>query len=617
MKHVIFSFLILIPALLFSQAPDWAWATSIHGNSHDPINFFESDTYGNHIIGGSFNSPAIMIRDTMIVKIPPPWNNSAYCAVLDDTGKLKWAKSFYSKNDSYYNSVFIKALKFDPQGNIYLIGGWYGSGDLYFDTVFISGEDGAYSNFILCFNPEGELSWYHLFEDDSEFSSLVKDGNGGFYLLGRMIWACNQMDLGDTILVNIGNENQAFILHLNASHQFDWAKLFVGYSDGISGESDSEGNLYFSGAFEYNTYTIDTIVLNNIGFNYRENFIGKCDIDGNILWAKVPSIQQENISSFVVKQNGMEVLGYFYIDYVDFENDTLFLLDDFYTYYRTTYNSEGVLQGAEYLPSDFPDSYSISSPDDGIYAVGILIGDSIWNGIEYLIDSSGYGDPGIIYYDHNFNVTGGFSIPMEYLNSIPKMSRDPFGNVNYVGSLSADKLIFGADTIENYQLTTQVDFFIACSNNCQTELQSLLVDGNILTAAEGIEWRWYKNDLIIPGAVSKYYTPTTYAIYRASALQADGCTIWSSPLVWPEENQENEDEMIPLIILPNPSAGTIYIHIPVPFDKCEIYTIQGQLLKQWNGGMEFHESTTVETAGIYLCRVTAGNMVSTLKFIIR
>lgn len=602
----------------YSQMPQWDWALQVHGNNEDPIGFFDADNFGNTLIAGALYSPAITIGDTQLVRTSEYITGDGYIAVLNNEGNLKWARKIFNSDNGHVQPVDLRSAVFDVHGNI-LITGWFFSGDLYIDTTILMGEENTSMGFILKFDVNGILIWSHLFEEGVDATDIVSDIKGGFYFLGRMIWYCPQMDLSDTVLVNIGAQNQAFIVHYNDAHIVDWAKLIVGYNNYIAGVTNDAGDLCFRGQLENYGGSIDSITLNNPLDNYLQNFFGVCNSSGEVLWARTLSDNNEGLNSIIFKNDLVNTFGSFYDSWIIIEEDTIFNTTGAYvTNFMSTFNNTGDYISTTLLPTDIPYSFSVSTGANNGFNLGFQISTPVWNGIDTMINISGTPDPGVLYFDSELNKIGGFSLPLFYngpywqFSNIPRTIYDPFGNLVFVSSFAGDTLLFGDDVLTNYQLSNQSDFYVAKSNECDNTLFDISIIGGILYAIDGIAWQWYSNDYKLNGAVFQQFNPLSTAQYRVRVTLDNGCYAWSNPIYYNREVTDN----INIFIFPNPANDFVNIEISEPFDELAIYSVLGQKITSWAGANQLNITFSYHTPGLYFAVVTKGEKQSCIKLIL-
>ena len=605
--------------LSYSQMPQWDWAVQVHGNQNDPLDFFDADNFGNVLIVGEIYSTAIIIGDTQLIRKFDYIGGEVYFAVLNKEGDLNWARSIYAMENDYVQAIDIRSAVFDSYGNV-LIAGWYPGGNIYIDSTTLFGGDKNSLGFVLKFDKQGNLLWSHLYEDGVNSKDLVCDQKGGFYYLGHMNSDCLEMDLGDIILENNSDQDQAFIAHYNNENIADWAKLIIGSVDGFQGISNEKGDLCFWGEFQSISLNIDSITLINTQLYNYQDYFGIINSSGTTICARTASNDPHGFYSLIFNKDSIFVIGAFSGNSIIIEQDTLFELPDgFETKFLSIFNYDGEYKTTHLFSSDFNFTYlfNISAGKNNELVIGSVISSTYWNGIDTLINLSGSADPAVKYLDTDLNKIGGFSLPMIDDNSIPITMTDPFGNMLFVSSIESDTLIFGDDTIKNYQLQTQRDFYIAKSSECDNSLFDISIVNGSLHALNGIEWQWYANDTLIKYGTSQNYYPSYKAFYRARVSLENGCIAWSKPFDYFVTGNTNDLDEINIMVYPNPANNLVNIVINEPFDKLAIYNTTGQKIASWMGADQLNTTFSHHSPGFYFVYVTKNEIQTCIKIILQ
>ncbi|HTD98544.1 MAG TPA: gliding motility-associated C-terminal domain-containing protein [Mucilaginibacter sp.] len=172
----------------------------------------------------------------------------------------------------------------DPQNNIYVTG--YFSGTVDFDPspgVRNLTSVGGYDVYVAKYAPDGTLIWATSMGGDAldQVNYLTVDNNGNVTITGQ--YQSSTLTAGTTVLQSLGDED-AFIIHLDASGTVAWAKTF-GSSGSDRGEeinADAQGNLIATAIFQ-GTVNVGATPVTAMGGGYNALII-KYDIGGNLLW---------------------------------------------------------------------------------------------------------------------------------------------------------------------------------------------------------------------------------------------------------------------------------------------------------------------------------------------
>ncbi|MBS1951298.1 MAG: hypothetical protein OJF59_003150 [Cytophagales bacterium] len=330
---------ICVSAFLNAQTPKVEWTKAIGGTGNERANGIETDSKGNIIIVGRFQSTKIMLDNITLTKNTS--DNADFADIfiikLDKNGKALWAVSAGDKGDDHATSCVT-----DKKGNIYVVG-WFESKKITFDNVTLNNKTEKGSDmYVAKFSPRGRCIWaknaggdggngdYSTISLDNQNNVVVAGiagkimgfGNGvklitekgGMYVAkysndGDLLWAkgatngeCqgvgtdneNNIYAGGyfsdkTTFGNIGltsnGKSDAYVVKYSPSGNVLWAKKFGGDDGEISTcETDKLGNVYLSGLFFSKTITTEKSTLTNNGL--INAFIAKFDKDGNLIWTK-------------------------------------------------------------------------------------------------------------------------------------------------------------------------------------------------------------------------------------------------------------------------------------------------------------------------------------------
>ncbi len=212
----------------------------------------------------------------------------AFVSKLDASGNEVWAKIFGGSGDDRASEVAV-----DSSGNVYIIGYFQGTVD--FDPgvgtatlTSVSSQD----LFLLKLDASGNYVWAKRIggtEATWGYSATV-DSSGNVYMTGKF-GGTTDFDPGDGTanLTSAGNYD-VFVVKLDASGNFVWAKGFGGIDHDV-GESvkvDSFGNVYTTGRFLRREADFDPGdgTANLVPAGEWDVFVSKLDASGNYLWAK-------------------------------------------------------------------------------------------------------------------------------------------------------------------------------------------------------------------------------------------------------------------------------------------------------------------------------------------
>lgn len=225
MKTLFTSFALLI--CILSNAQNFVWAQSFGGPANDIGKIVRIDNSGNIITAGTFNGTADFDPGPGTYTMTSAGFEDVYITKLNSTGALVWALRFGNATGSSPGTGDnVRGLTTDASGNIYAIGNFSSTVD---------------------FNPGGGVNTFT---------------SSGIY--------------------------DAYILKLNSSGTYVWAKTISGTSNeiGFGIDVDATG-VYatgYSGAGADFDPSATTHTVTNAGGS--DVFVAKYDLNGNYLWAQ-------------------------------------------------------------------------------------------------------------------------------------------------------------------------------------------------------------------------------------------------------------------------------------------------------------------------------------------
>ncbi len=220
----------------------------------------------------------------------------------DTNGNLLWIIDFGSSPYS-----LCPTLTTDAEGNIYAAGSFSETADFDPDPNNVSNmtSSGDVDVFIQKMDSSGNLLWVKSIggTGSDNGQKVIVDAFGNVYVAGTFS-ATADFDPGPDVFqmsVAPGTYNEYFILKLDASGNFLWAKqlgesMYIADFKELSMAVDSSGNVYRTGGFKGVTdfdpgpgvYYLSSYL------GSRDIFIQKLDASGNFLWAKKTGYSNED-----------------------------------------------------------------------------------------------------------------------------------------------------------------------------------------------------------------------------------------------------------------------------------------------------------------------------------
>jgi gliding motility-associated-like protein len=273
-----------------AQNPTFEWAKSMGGTDNEAGNSMAVDASGNIYTTGYFGGSADFDPGTGTFNLSAGANPDIFVLKLDASGNFVWAKQFGAIQDDRGLSIAL-----DASGDVYFTGYYQDVVD--FDPgagTFNLSSSGSYDVFVCKLDASGNFVWAKSIggTGGDVGRSLVIDPSGNVLISGFYNGTTDfDPGVGVVNLTSVGpGTDDIFILKLNPSGNFLWAKTIGGGDNGDDGNSiavDASGNVYATGSYEL-TADFDpgagTFNLTSVGF--QDIFVCKLDASGNFVWAR-------------------------------------------------------------------------------------------------------------------------------------------------------------------------------------------------------------------------------------------------------------------------------------------------------------------------------------------
>lgn len=273
--------------ILTSQAQNFDWANSIGGNGYDYGESVVVDANGNVYAIGGFGGTIDADPGTATVNLTSNGSDDFFIQKLDASGNLVWAKSIGGpgSDGGFYITI-------DAAGNLLITGLFSGTTD--FDPSGSTSNltsNGMEDIFILKLDLNGNFIWAVSAGGTSidQGSELITDANNNVYITGQFEETVDFDPSASTNNLTSNGSQDVFILKLNSSGNFVWAKSVGGASldQGHSITMDASGNSYITGEFSGTVDFDPGSSTNNLisSGSSSDAFILKLDASGNFVWA--------------------------------------------------------------------------------------------------------------------------------------------------------------------------------------------------------------------------------------------------------------------------------------------------------------------------------------------
>ncbi|MBA5630581.1 SBBP repeat-containing protein [Moheibacter lacus] len=297
---------------------NFLWAKSIGASGQDVGYGIKVDNSGSVYTTGVFYDTVDFDPGTGIALLSTTGETTAntFILKLDSSGNYVWAKSFYGEAN------WGMSINLDSEENIYTTGMMTGEAD--FDpgagTVSLTSVFG-YGNYVQKMDNSGNFIWAKAFGGAYNYHPPVStvDASGNVYTTGSFDFPGDYDPSDEVFTLTSNGNNDVFILKLDASGNFQWAKSFGGDCEfcadgGHSVAIDNSGNVYTTGFFS-GTSDFDpgagTASYTAVGD--RDIFIQKLNPAGEFIWAQAfgGTERETSLGIDIDGENNIYTTGYF------------------------------------------------------------------------------------------------------------------------------------------------------------------------------------------------------------------------------------------------------------------------------------------------------------------
>jgi hypothetical protein len=289
MKKITF-LLLIIPGLIMSQAPNWAWVKRSTGSINEAVACITTDSNNNVYAAGS------IISDNANFGLGTLGNNGYadyFIAKYNVSGTPLWVRNGGGEgNDIVYN------ITTDASNNVYALVSFQ-SGSITFGNFTINNtatipQNGllTYDLALVKYDADGNALWVKKiggFQDENN-TTLVCDTLGNVYITassGSQILTAASL----TVSATQNNYVGGIMFKIDSAGNDLWIKRF-GANLGVNTPFlttpvfDTLGNFYLTGRFDTQTFTLGSTTYTNVEPGISDSFIGKFDSNGNLIWQK-------------------------------------------------------------------------------------------------------------------------------------------------------------------------------------------------------------------------------------------------------------------------------------------------------------------------------------------
>ena len=299
---------------------NFAWAKSGGSSGPDKSNSVTVDPSGNVYSIGYFNATVAFGATNLTSN----GNEDVFVTKFDASGNFIWAKNFGGSGVDIGSSIVTDGL-----GNLFITGSFHGTAGSPatfggFNLVAV----GSYDIFVCKLSAStGTVTWAKTMGGDNkdEGISIGLDPANNIYIGGNFRKDVDfDPGVGSTILSTNASNSDVFVVKLDASGNFVWAKRM----GCISSENDETFNInvtangvlvtgYFRTTGTVNADFGSTTLTSN---GSEEIYVCKLDLSGNFVWAKgMGSNVADNGSAVAADASGNVYLTGYFQNTVDFD----------------------------------------------------------------------------------------------------------------------------------------------------------------------------------------------------------------------------------------------------------------------------------------------------------
>ncbi|MCB0755372.1 MAG: T9SS type A sorting domain-containing protein [Flavobacteriales bacterium] len=268
-----------------AQTPQLDWAYALGGSSIDATVGHTTDLSGNIYSIGYFSGTLDLNPGPGFLNVSSAGSTDIFIQKMDASGNFIWGKRIGGIWADRANDIAV-----DNLGNVFITGGFKNTVD--FDPgsgVYNQVADNTFQTsaaFVVKLNSSGSFQWARTADTESEGYALDTDNSGNVYVGGRIT---NWVDFGNT---SIGGD--AFLWKLNSSGDQQWVKAL---DDVTSPNSlyiaqhglkvDGSGNMYVTGRFdETQDFVPGNGVQNLVSTGGDDVFLAKYNSSCVLQWVK-------------------------------------------------------------------------------------------------------------------------------------------------------------------------------------------------------------------------------------------------------------------------------------------------------------------------------------------
>gem|GEM_PF-1748410 len=585
------------------------WAKSLGGPSSDAGTCIAIAMDGTVYIAGSLDS-------------------TLFIAAYSPSGSLLWLNRSAGNGINAANKMIT-----GPGGAIYLTG-YFGGTSITFGNLTLNNSGSSHTDgFLYRFDASGNPQWAKQVQgaDWDEGTGLAVDPAGNLLFCGS--FNSNQIIIDGAVLNNTGYIYYDFFLaRFDPLGNLLWAKKGGSDSDddARSVTCDTIGNAYLTGTYRSQTIKFGNTTLANAG--YRDTYLTKYDVSGNVMWAKrVGGNGEDYVKSVMADSEGsIYISGDFSSNTMKFDSIALSnngYLDIFIARLQSYISSnspvcEGTrlqlsadsIPGATYRwqgPGGFTStqrcpvvSNNATPAMAGVYYLSLTIGGNTKKAGHITVKVVSAPGQVVAAVNGLTCVGSAFSLTATTVSSASYAWTGPVNfhsqQQNPLVSNHASKSMSGLYTV-------------TCSvANCPLKKASVSVtvhdfpaipvisrDGGTLISTVSNHYQWFLNGIAITGDTLQEFTPKENGNYAVMVTDDNGCSTLSA--IYPLVNYGIDDprSVNGITVYPNPTSGELVIHVPAKEWNLSLTDMQGKVVNESEPVVGKEVRISIAAEGIY------------------
>jgi hypothetical protein len=562
------------------------------------------------------------------------WLFASIADLSAQTYEWQWAATSVQP-DNAGSDAHITAIATDAQGNIYAAGQFSADSVSFGSYTLYNTDPTENSNdiFLVKYDPAGGVLWATSAHGAANegLNAVTTDNLGNVYVVGYFY--SDSVLFGSHTLYNYGptdTTDDIFIAKYSTAGAALWAESFGGdYYDGAQGvATDASGNVYLGGFFRSDSIAFGSHILHDeTGLQYDNAFLAKCNSSGTLLWVVSSATLDNTIEVLGVSTDpsgNVFTTGRFTGSMAGFGNQTIHNQQVGYDdIFLAKYDSLGNALWAEDAGGSYDDiAYAVATDAQGnSYITGYMnSGTASFGAVQLENDTTDEtGDIFIAKYSPGGNMLWAENFGGDTYDVGWALTTDMAGNVYVAGYYYSPQIIFGADTISNYDNTGATnDAFVAKFDQNGNPLLAIDAGGDYYDAGLGIATDQSEN-IYVGG-----FFRSDDIVFGTTTLVNNTSVNNSNPFLALYQNISagiNTPVQLPsLSLYPNPANDRIVAQSP-SFTSSKVsaavYDVAGHVvpLDQSASADRITFNTSALAAGMYIIKFTIDGEETRAKFV--